>query len=264
MRLILSVSFLSLLLSENILAQKTSISFATGYAFPASRRTLVITRGNGNYDAVMGSYGSGLNFNLGFERNVSKYLNVGLDASYSLGTKVKGETTAYIYALQANVTSKSDNFYFIPYLYSEFPSNKNTRLYVNWGLVISQPKVTYDYFIRANNQNMVFTEELSHKLSVGTRFGSGLAFTYGSNANVTITMGFEFIALSAVMDELVVTEYLLNGVDQMPGYGSSPPKITFKKEGKIGTPNTQPADTSPFSSFGLKLGCKFRLIPKGM
>lgn len=262
MRLILSVSFLVLLVSENILAQKTSISFSTGYAFPAAKRTLVTTRGNGNFEAVLGSYGSGLNFNMGIERSVGKYLNVGLDASYSLGNKIKGETTAYLYALQANLTSKSDNFYFIPYLYSIFPSNSNTRLYVNWGLVISQPNVTNDYFVRANNQNSVFTEELSHKLSVGTRFGSGLAFTSGLNDNVTFTFGFELIALSPVMDELVLTEYFLNGVDQMPGYGSSPPKIIYKKDGKIGTPNTQPADTSPFSSFGLKFGCKFKLTPK--
>jgi len=262
MRLIFSLLFLLIGYSVETLAQKTSISFATAYAFPAAKRTLVVTRGNGNYEAVMGSYGSGLNFNLGFERNISKYLNIGLDASYSLGNKIKGQTNAYIFALQANLTSKSDNFYFVPYIHSEFPTKGNAHLYVNWGLVLSQPNVTYDYFVRINNENLVFTEKLSHKLSVGTRFGSGFAFTSGANDNMTITVGFEFIAISPVMDELVVTEYFRNSIDQMPGYGSSPPKITYVKEGKIGTPNTEPADTSPFSSFGIKLGCKLKLIPK--
>lgn len=261
MRLILSVSFLFLLLSESI-AQKTSISFSTGYAFPAARRTLITTSGNGNFEAVMGSYGSGLNFNLGFERNVGKNLNIGLDALYSLGNKIKGQTTAYLYAVQANLTSKSNNFYFIPYLYTEFPSNGNAHIYVNWGLVLSQPNVTNDYFVRVNNQNSVFTEKLSHKLSLGTRFGSGLAFTSGLNDNLTFTIGVELIALSPVKDELVLTKYFLNGVDQIPSYGSSPPKIIYKKDGKVGTANTRTADTSPFSSFGLKFGCKVKLIPK--
>jgi hypothetical protein len=256
--------FVSVLLPNSIKAQKYSFTVASGYSFPSSKRVLIVIREQQNLQAKYGSYGSGLNFNLGFEKTISKSLSLGFDGSFSLATKQSGKTVSQVLNLDATVKTSSSAFYFIPYLYGEIPTGKKANLFASWGLVLSKPKVNYDYF--ATNtygaaQTAILREELIHKFSFGSRFSSGLAFVSGTNSNVTITIGIELITLAPLQSESEITKYTLNGIDQLPSLGSSS-KIIYEKNIKTGDPKTALANTSPFGSIGLKLGCKMKLVAK--
>lgn len=268
MQVFFRISYIVLIsfFTSQVVAQKYSFVLETGYAMPSSKRLLFVTRTLSTSEAILGSYGSGINLSMGFDRAVNKHLNVGVKGRFNLGNKIKSVsliTAPNGIDAQVNIISRSNTYYFIPYISTQSSFDKQFQFYVSYGLIIAKPIIDFEYFQRNSTstiETLSYKEKLTHKVNLGSSIESGISFVSGANGNAVITIGLEFITFSPLLAESEVIEFIHNGDDKLSSLSS--PKVTYSKTVKTNDPKTALVDSSPYGSLGIKVGLKLKLLPK--
>ena len=242
-------------------AQKTYFVVGLGYGLPSSQQSL-FRRQNPQYpgfngpnanQSIHGSYGAGLSLNTGFRHLTKNNWGWGIEMSYLLGRKIGSDikTNFGDGFSQVTLTSKSNAFFITPFVFKNFVTEGKVQPYVVAGLIVGAPKVVTDYTSLTDYDNSSTpdnkshtTDETTHQVRVGTKLAGGIDIKTGKKSAFFIEL--EVNILSPWQKELKSS----NGTT-----------IAFEKEFDLATAqgNNQIADTTPFGSWGIRVGYRLPL-----
>lgn len=256
----------------NINAQKTYLKINTGYGFKVGSQNSeyfnFINRSsdasnNRTYKQINFSLGKGINLGgtLGYMFNKNIGVEVGLDYlighKYEASTKSTNSNPSYI-----NLSSKM-----IRINPSVILSTANEKInpYAKFGFVIGSGYILYeeDEYVSGNHL------ESKHKMNGGFAFGlsSAIGINYKLNDNTDFFGELNIINMSYSPKKAEMTEYKVNGVDNLLKVPTYYKEIEFEDEISENSntpinesqPNKVLKQSFSFGSFGLNIGLKINI-----
>lgn len=278
-----------LLASISLVTASIQVRPYLGYGFGVCRNTLG-TDSEINYSAtptditknenIYYSGGAGLNFGAAVLYGLTDNLGVELGIGYISGTETEIEKGLRKYtAPQADGTfSYNMKSSYIPIDISIKFSTKvdPLTLYLGFGPTLALgAKATgtlesencyYDPFTKTvfHSPNTLYTGETEISLKTGMGYNASISADYDLNDSMALNFGFLFRALTLKLDEMKITKYEENGVDQLAT------KITREKEFQYEEDNSDDDNTQPgkpeikntevysFSSLTFTVGIAFK------
>jgi Outer membrane protein beta-barrel domain len=240
-------------ISLHLFAQKSFVKFQVGYAFPIvnerlttnTSQTFSASSSASTTSGIYGSYGNGVQFEVGYEYEFSEKLSFQLDALYLLGNDVK--SNLFFSNNGANFSqnqSINSRFYEIaPLVKFNLLSDKSVSPYVVIG-----PTVGFGNFSNSvttpgsiPSQNEEYLRSYSGPLAIGAKSGLGVKFTKGTiglYAQVTL------ISLSFSPSSSEITRYSVGGVDNLKNLTVRQKQTVYKEN----TSSSNPDTTKPFEA----------------
>jgi len=231
-------------------AQAQSFKITTGYGFPWMTQqigTNTLTTSTTTLDAntnseinrvtytsqnVKGSYGGGWNIGGSYVHEFSKYLNLELGLTYSLGKTYTTESI-YTHVNQSVVesfsseseTSKSRSFLFTPTLkFMIYDRRRRVTPYVFAGPVLSKVNFTQELKKYSEENGAIEAESRSTKFKGGIGFGirAGGGLYVPLNKKFSFFSEVVFTGMNYYPKEGEITRYTINGEDNL---GSLTPNV---------------------------------------
>lgn len=262
------------LFTNNLFAQGAYIHINTGYGFNMSSQNLSsfdfinTTKGSNSttYEQINVSLGKGIYLGGAFGYMLNENIGAELGISYLLGGKSKANYSD-LYRTE-DYTLSSKMLRFNPSLLIAY-SFENIKPYAKFGFIIGFGSIMYEC-----NGNYVFnsnrsTYEEKLKLNGGIALGlsSGIGAMYELSDNMSFFGELNMVSLSYAPTKREFTEYIRNGVNQLPNMTTSD-KVVEYVDSYTYNSNNPPADTQPrqelkeklpYGSFGLNVGLRINL-----
>ncbi|MEO7990725.1 MAG: hypothetical protein ABI663_14350 [Chryseolinea sp.] len=234
---------------------------------------------NSSTKNVSGSYGSGMNFNLGGGFMFNEFLGAELNVQYSQGKKYEtGNSSTY---LSDSYTSSqklvTQNFSKGIYLNPSFviTTNRGSKIpYGRFGVILGAPKVMgeesstsevsyYPDIVNVRTRKWEYTKGLT----VG--FQGSVGMNWMLSDKIDLFTEVNFVSMTYYAEEYELTEDNNNGYDNLQNYTVAQKQITFKKEideTQVQDP-TKPSEelreAKAFSSISLQVGIRYSLSGHG-
>jgi len=222
---------------------------------------------------VTTSLGKGLNFGLNLGYMFNGNIGIDLQCSYLLGDENAGES-------KSNYTFFSTNYYDY-----EKISVKNQIIRINpsliiasgfdkldpyakFGVILGFGSITLNYLYEEYENNQLQDKEVvKWKMDGGMAFGisSALGLMYHISDLISVYGELNLVGMSYAPKKGVMTEYTINGTDQLPGLTTDDKEIDFVDD--ITYDYDNPPSTAepskelkfyfPYSSIGLNIGVRF-------
>jgi len=223
------------------------------------------------------SLGKGLNFGLNLGYMFNGNIGIDLQCSYLLGDEVTGKFNFDGYSW-----SGSDTTYYYHY-YTESIKSQMFRVnpsiiiasgfdklnpYAKFGVILGFGSITYKVLNEeyVNNQIQDIKVE-KWKYDGGMAFGisSALGLMYHISDLISVYGELDLVGMSYAPKKGVMTEYTINGADQLPELTTDDKEIDFVDDYTYDNDNPpSPAEPSkqlknywPYSSIGLNIGVRF-------
>lgn len=222
---------------------------------------------------VTTSLGKGLNFGLNLGYMFNGNIGIDLQCSYLLGDENAGES-------KSNYTFFSTNYYDY-----EKISVKNQIIRINpsliiasgfdkldpyakFGVILGFGSITLNYLYEEYENNQLQDKEVvKWKMDGGMAFGisSALGLMYHISDLISVYGELNLVGMSYAPKKGVMTEYTINGTDQLPGLTTDDKEIDFVDDITYDYDNP-PSSAEPmkelkfyfpYSSIGLNIGVRF-------
>jgi len=222
---------------------------------------------------VTTSLGKGLNFGLNLGYMFNGNIGIDLQCSYLLGDENAGES-------KSNYTFFSTNYYDY-----EKISVKNQIIRINpsliiasgfdkldpyakFGVILGFGSITLNYLYEEYENNQLQDKEVvKWKMDGGMAFGisSALGLMYHISDLISVYGELNLVGMSYAPKKGVMTEYTINGTDQLPGLSTDDKEIDFVDDITYDYDNP-PSSAEPmkelkfyfpYSSIGLNIGVRF-------
>lgn len=247
-----------------------------GYALPMAKETIGYnevmnfdgTTTTSTTEAVAGSYGAGVNINLGAGYMFSKFVGVDLGFNYLLGKSVTYNDTynepSGFFGREKKTETNSNTFFIAPSLVLSAGEGTKTP-YARFGLIAGMPVVDgedsdYDYY---SNSTTVTKWETRKGASLGIQGAVGMNWMLSNNMKLTTEIN--FVSMKFSPDETVVTSHTYNGQDIMYQLSEYQKKTIYKDvidntgEPPFDQPRQENRINLPFSSVSFQVGIVYVL-----
>lgn len=242
-------------------AQKLFVRAGLGYAFPSGSQIIGFNSKDPNLGyATNGSFGTGLNGELGIGYMLNKNIGLGLDISYLIGKKNLSKDDRGNDKEQTEVSGSA--LAFTPNIVLSTAMEGKIVPYAKAGLVIASASVTS---VRTGTVGKIFVEE--GKISGGIAFGfkGAMGVNFAVNEKIAIYGELAYTGMSYRPEKATLTKSTKNGIDVLPGLDVEDKETIFSAEvdNTAASPSTSPSKAItpvlPFSSLGLNFGIMINL-----
>lgn len=264
------------LFATNAIAQGPYVKVNAGYNFGLNS-TIATTGENawnpptnsGSYEAKKLNFGKGINLDGAFGFMVNKNVGFELGLSYLLGgkTELTEKSTGPSSIDNDKISFSSSMFRINPSVVLSAGFEK-INPYAKFGLLVGFGSIKMaSEFIETNvPTSTVTTTKITHKLNGGLALGFNSAFgiEYLLNEKMAIFGELSLNNLTYAPKKGLITEYTVDGVDQLPNLTTNDKEIefvdsyTFNSASPIpdSSPDVEIKENMPFNSFGLNFGIK--------
>ncbi len=283
-----TLTILSLILINGLASAQVYFRAGGGYAFPIATESIgenrtqtSIYEGNdySNTDKsenVSGSYGSGINFNVGGGFMFSEFLGVDLNVSYLIGKKYEtGHDSKYysngdLYGFNKSTVATKSKAIFIAPSFVITPGGANAP-YGRFGVVLGSPKIDReeDYSYEGDGSGSGSRKwEYTGGMSAGFQGAVGMNWTLGGSLKLYTELNFTSMTFYA--KEYNQTEAIADGVSYLNQLTVLEKNTEFVKEidNDIQPDSSKPKQVlregTPFSSLSLQVGIVYSLAGKSM
>lgn len=212
-------------------------------------------------EAVYGSFGSGLTFNVGFGASLNGALGYDVELGYLIGKKYSSgqryEDDFYLETYDSEVGSSS--FQIAPSI-TFTAGTGSIQPYTRIGPVIGFTKLKYEdsEYDSYNDYREVMEYEYTGGMSVG--FKGVLGVNFNADQKVQFFAEVNFLSMSYAPKDGKITAYSVNGEDALDSIPSEDRKIEFKDEiTSDDDGNVALRRKYPMGSIGLQVGIKYVL-----
>jgi opacity protein-like surface antigen len=258
------------LFTDNLHAQGAYVNINAGYGLKMSSQNLpdynmnnlTMDSTSSKLEQINASLGKGFNVEGAFGYMFTKNIGAELGISYLLGAKVKAKAT-YMDGSIADYTLSAQMFRINPSVIIACGFNK-INPYAKLGLIIGFGSITY----KEDHNESGSTEVMETKLNGGMAFGlnAGAGVIFKLTKLLSLFGEINMVNLSWAPTKGKMTEYNLNGTDQLPNLKTSEKEIDFVDHYTIDSKNPRPDSEPrqelkqkfPFGSVGLNIGLKIR------
>lgn len=222
---------------------------------------------------VKTSLGKGLNFGLNLGYMFNGNIGIDLQCSYLLGDETTGEYK-YNYTYFNNnyydfgkISLKSQMFRVNPSIIIASGFDKLDP-YAKFGVILGFGSITLNYLYEEYENNQLQDKEVvKWKMDGGMAFGISSAFglMYHISDLISVYGELNLVGMSYAPKKGVMTEYNINGADQLPGLTTDGKEIDFVDDITYDYDNP-PSSAEPmkelkfyfpYSSIGLNIGVRF-------
>jgi hypothetical protein len=212
---------------------------------------------------INASLGKGLTVEGAFGYMFTKNIGAELGISYLFGAKVTAKDT-YTDGSTADYTLSAKMFRINPSVVIACGFNK-INPYAKFGLIISFGSITY----KEDHNESGSTEVMETKLNGGMTFGlnAGAGVIFKLSKLLSLFGEIDMVNLSYAPTKGKLTEFTINGTDQLPNLTTSEKEIDFvdryTSDSKNPRPDSEPRQELkqkfPFGSIGLNIGLRISL-----
>lgn len=222
---------------------------------------------------VKTSLGKGLNFGLNLGYMFNGNIGIDLQCSYLLGDETTGESEDNFTFFDINyydfekISIKSQMFRVNPSIIIASGFEKLDP-YAKFGVILGFGSITLNYLYEEYENNQLQDKEVvKWKMDGGMAFGisSALGLMYHISDLISVYGELNLVGMSYAPKKGVMTEYTINGTDQLPGLTTDDKEIDFVDDITYDYDNP-PSSAEPmkelkfyfpYSSIGLNIGVRF-------
>lgn len=222
---------------------------------------------------VKTSLGKGLNFGLNLGYMFNGNIGIDLQCSYLLGDETSGEYKDNYTYFNTNyydfgkISLKSQMFRVNPSIIIASGFDKLDP-YAKFGVILGFGSITLNYLYEEYENNQLQDKEVvKWKMDGGMAFGisSALGLMYHISDLISVYGELNLVGMSYAPKKGVMTEYTINGTDQLPGLTTDDKEIDFVDDITYDYDNP-PSSAEPmkelkfyfpYSSIGLNIGVRF-------
>jgi len=222
---------------------------------------------------VKTSLGKGLDFGLNLGYMFNGNIGIDLQCSYLLGDETTGEFKDNYTFFSSNyydyekISIKSQMFRVNPSIIIASGFDKLDP-YAKFGVILGFGSITLNYLYEEYENNQLQDKEVvKWKMDGGMAFGisSALGLMYHISDLISVYGELNLVGMSYAPKKGVMTEYTINGTDQLPGLTTDDKEIDFVDDITYDYDNP-PSSAEPmkelkfyfpYSSIGLNIGVRF-------
>jgi hypothetical protein len=222
---------------------------------------------------VKTSLGKGLDFGLNLGYMFNGNIGIDLQCSYLLGDETTGEFKDNYTFFSSNyydyekISIKSQMFRVNPSIIIASGFDKLDP-YAKFGVILGFGSITLNYLYEEYENNQLEDKEVvKWKMDGGMAFGisSALGLMYHISDLISVYGELNLVGMSYAPKKGVMTEYTINGTDQLPGLSTDDKEIDFVDDITYDYDNP-PSSAEPmkelkfyfpYSSIGLNIGVRF-------
>lgn len=261
---------LAFFISTASYGQQYYIGFDAGYGLKINSPSSVwntentnITETNVSREKFLYSLGQGFQVGLSAGNMFNENIGVEVGLAYHIGKPFETyyfqnnnyNTTNVYYSQSAQSIRVSPAFIF------QLKPDAKFSPYMKTGLIFSKASIETS----REDEN----EKILYKYSQGINLGvlSSLGAAYHLNDKLALVTEFKIQLLNYAPGKRVLTEYNINGVDQLPGMTISETELeyvnSYTEDSNVSQPTNEPnkalKELFPLSSFGFHIGLRFNL-----
>ncbi|MDI6832577.1 MAG: outer membrane beta-barrel protein [Bacteroidales bacterium] len=219
------------------------------------------------------SLGKGLNFGLNLGYMFNGNIGIDLQCSYLLGDETSGESKDNFTYFNINYydyekeSIKSQMFRVNPSIIIASGFDKLDP-YAKFGVILGFGSITYNRLYEEYENNQIQDKEVEKwKMDGGMAFGisSALGLMYHISDLISVYGELNLVGMSYAPKKGVMTEYTINGADQLPELTTDDKEIDFVDDitydydnpPSSAEPSKELKFYFPYSSIGLNIGVRF-------
>ena len=223
-------------------------------------------------ESVTASYGAGANFNFGFGFKFNENFILDLNVQYLAGKKFETSSIdkyidiGYSYKSEQINSTHSSGLYFNPTLIFSAGFGKRAP-YGKFGIIAASPKVKTNEYSYDDGDGIYETNtkwEYSGGLAIGYQAAVGINWQITERLDIYTEA--DFVSMTYYAKEGNMTEYIVNGVDQLEQLILNERKIEYKKKfdpsvpWDANKPQVMLREASPFSYISAQVGIRFTIV----
>jgi hypothetical protein len=244
-------------------AQNNAIKFQVGYGIPLVNSTLstnmTFQANQANSSVVTGSYGSGLQLEVGYVRTLSKLVSIQFDAAYLMGKEIDLNTNDPKVSYGENSSSYSRFLQVSPQLRTTFGSNK-IRPYASVGPVVGMGSIYKKSLLTPDGPTIESEEIFTGSLAVGAKTSLGMEIEQGE---FIFYAQLSMVNMNYAPTKSEFTKYIRDGKDVLAKLTISEKQTDYKDSYTQGTqdPNQPTTDLTqyyPLNSLSLSMGVMYK------
>ncbi|MDI3544986.1 MAG: hypothetical protein PWP68_403 [Rikenellaceae bacterium] len=219
------------------------------------------------------SLGKGLNFGLNLGYMFNGNIGIDLQCSYLLGDEATGESKDYYTFMNTNYydyeknSIKSQMFRVNPSIIIASGFDKLDP-YARFGVILGFGSITFNRLYEEYENNQLEHKKIEKwKMDGGIAFGisSALGLMYHISNLISVYGELDLVGMSYAPKKGVMTEYTINGADQLPELTTDDKEIDFVDDitydydnpPSSAEPSKELKFYFPYSSIGLNIGVRF-------
>ncbi len=276
-----SLIFFFLMSVQQASSQQSYYGINTGYGLNFASQDLYLyndsksnhSSGESTYSIEQNvvSLGSGLNFGAFYGYKFNKSFGVELGASYLLGATFTGEREGIRpeleYLWHSRNSIKANMFRLSPAITIGTAIN-DIGLYARFGAVLGFGSVYREFIFSSMSSGIASSQTTKIKSSGGMGLGltGGVGITYSLSSKWSLFGEVNVISMSYSPAKSKLTEYTVDGIDQLSTLTTSEKEVKFVDSFTYNTadhPSDEPREELksyfPFSSLGLNIGLRIDL-----
>ncbi len=218
-----------------------------------------------NYENVNLSFGKGTSFGATFGYKFNKFIGSELSVNYLLGATTKEVNSTITAQSTENInTDYSAKMISFTTAIVITPGFDKFNPYARFGLMIGLPTATTKQELSFTEMGFTGNASITFEVNGGIAFGlqSAIGVSYQISEKISVFGEINNVNLSYSPTKGEVTEYKINGIDQLGSLETSEKKTEFVDSYSVDSsvsedpnaPSKELAPNLPFSSFGLNLG----------
>ena len=242
-------------------AQKLFVRAGLGYAFPSGSQAIGLnTKDPNTISAQNGSFGTGLNGELGIGYMFNKNIGLGLDISYLFGSNNLSKDD------RGNDKSKQEvsgsALAFTPNIVLSTAMEGKIVPYAKAGFVIASASVKN---VQTGTAGSIYVLESEVSGGMALGFKGAMGVNFAINDKVSIYGELAYTGMSYRPAKMVVTKATENGINVLPNFSVKDKETTYSTEvdNTASSPSSSPrrsiTPVLPFSSLGLNFGVMINL-----
>ncbi|MCW3464805.1 outer membrane beta-barrel protein [Chitinophaga nivalis] len=243
--LTIHLACLLLLFTTTAAAQSTApyLIFKTTYGFAGNPQKIneaeVTVQGKAYTKGIYGSYGKGVNFQLGIGKMINPNFGFEVNVEYLMGQKMRAYYNGTEDSINGDVTDYARSVLFKPLIVIR-NSGDLLSIYTKLGLAIAvntrrHEHVNVQFITDAQGIQLVTTSQEQAKAKVGFSACFGLSFRVAEAISLFTEINGQMLSLS--IDRGHYTQNTINGVDQLPQLTTSQKSWVYRKSGFFDAPN---------------------------
>jgi hypothetical protein len=266
------IKFLFLVLFSNCIhAQGTYMNIGGGYGIATASMTIGAEVNPGSTKQVKGTFGEGPAIMFAFGKKMNQNAGIGLDISYLLGNeKSVSYTYAYSYGDFYSGKYKVTMLRIAPAL--QISTAGKNKLYAKTGVVagiLGKLELKESALGSGYSGNVGITDvttEYTGGIAIG--FSGGVGGEFRLSDNLFLFTEISFIAQAWAPSESEITQYTVDGTDQLPFMTISQKKAEYESElssssiSNSNEPKKRLKQYLPMSSIALNAGLHFKFSKK--
>jgi hypothetical protein len=247
----------------NAQAQNNAIKFQVGYGIPLVNSALSVDMGlqanKVNSSVVKGSYGSGLQLEVGYVRSLSKMVSLQFDAAYLLGKEIDLNTKDPKALYGGSISSYSRFLQVSPQLRATFGANK-IRPYASVGPVVGIGSIYKKSLLTPDGPSVDSEEVFTGSIAIGAKTSLGMEMEQGK---FIFYAQLSMVNMNYAPTKSEFTKYVKGGSDVLGKLTISEKQTDYKDSFTQGTqdPNQPTTDLTqyyPLNSLSLSMGVMYK------